>query len=277
MPCLGRPVPAVLSTCDHGRTLCIPAGIAWQVSLNLRGGQALIECYALRIPAGSSAPENFKETEFMLPEAALNTEPLSSESSPKRVAIVRAAGKLFLESGYGETSMDAIAAEAEVSKRTVYSYFSGKDALFEAVMIDLCESEAGMPHSDLPDHPAEEVLTNFGRGYVKVVSSDIVLTIFRIAASESARFPELGETFYRCGPMRSNHRLAAYLKARERAGELQVPEPELAAAQFLALVKSEFFLRLMLGVGPKPDEADVERLVGSAVRTFLSRYGRKAG
>ncbi len=196
------------------------------------------------------------------------------ESTPKRDAIVRAAAKLFLESGYGETSMDAIAAAAEVSKRTVYSYFSGKDVLFEAVMTDVCESRSDMANSELPNRPAEEVLSCVGRGFLKTVSSDIVLTTFRIAAAESVRFPELGETFYRAGPQRSIQNLASYFRAREAAGELVVPEPELAASQFLALVKSDFFVRLVLGVGPKPNDADIERAVSSAVRLFLSAYGR---
>ncbi len=43
--------------------------------------------------------------------------------SPKRDAIVAAATELFLAHGFGDVSMDAIAAKAEVSKRTVYSHF----------------------------------------------------------------------------------------------------------------------------------------------------------
>lgn len=198
------------------------------------------------------------------------------ESTPKRDAIVRAASRLFLGSGYGETSMDAIAADAEVSKRTVYSYFPGKDALFEAVMTDLCESETGMPHCDLPDGPADEILREVGRGFLKTISSDIVITIFRIAASESARFPELGETFFRAGPRRSITTLANYLRSRDAAGELSVPDPELAATHFLGLVKSDCFMRLVLGVGPKPDDAEVEHVVSAAVRVFLRGYAREA-
>ncbi len=54
--------------------------------------------------------------------------------SPTRGAIVEAATALFLDAGYGAVSMDAIARRAGVSKRSVYSYFSGKEALFGAVM-----------------------------------------------------------------------------------------------------------------------------------------------
>src|SRR3546814_5485515 len=59
-------------------------------------------------------------------------------ASPKRAAIIAAATDLFTHSGYGAVSMDAIAAKAGVSKRTVYSHFPGKDVLFAAVMTRHC-------------------------------------------------------------------------------------------------------------------------------------------
>ena len=59
-------------------------------------------------------------------------------ANPKRDAIVAAATELFLEHGFGDVSMDAIAAKAEVSKRTVYSHFENKARLFEGIMSDVC-------------------------------------------------------------------------------------------------------------------------------------------
>ena len=45
--------------------------------------------------------------------------------------------KVFLEAGYENASMDAVAAAAEVSKQTVYRHFGSKDALgIEIVMPD---------------------------------------------------------------------------------------------------------------------------------------------
>ena len=59
----------------------------------------------------------------------------ASPKPSKRDLIVEAARKLFLEAGYGTTSMDALAAKAGVSKPTIYSYFANKEALFGAVMV----------------------------------------------------------------------------------------------------------------------------------------------
>ena len=45
----------------------------------------------------------------------------------KVLRILSAARTLFLNHGYGDTSMDAIARRAAVSKATLYSHFDGKD------------------------------------------------------------------------------------------------------------------------------------------------------
>jgi AcrR family transcriptional regulator len=48
-------------------------------------------------------------------------------------ALVDAARELFARDGYAETSLDAVAAQAHVTKGAVYHHFQGKQQLFEAV------------------------------------------------------------------------------------------------------------------------------------------------
>src|SRR5258708_20371451 len=70
--------------------------------------------------------------------------------------ILAAARTLFLKLGYGETSMDAIARHAAVSKATLYSHFAGKDALFAALVVTECRhlsDEIGRRALDEPDIP----------------------------------------------------------------------------------------------------------------------------
>src|SRR5215471_1787973 len=52
----------------------------------------------------------------------------------KHDAIAAAALVLFARDGYERTSVDAIAAEAGVSKRTVYSHYGDKENLFLQVL-----------------------------------------------------------------------------------------------------------------------------------------------
>ena len=57
-------------------------------------------------------------------------------SGPKGEAIAAAALRLFLRDGYERTSVDAIAAEAGVSKRTIYNRYGDKENLFLSVLRD---------------------------------------------------------------------------------------------------------------------------------------------
>jgi TetR/AcrR family transcriptional repressor of mexJK operon len=59
----------------------------------------------------------------------------------KRQAILDAAKTLFLTKGYANTSMDAVATQAGVSKLTVYSHFNDKETLFSAAVVAKCEEQ----------------------------------------------------------------------------------------------------------------------------------------
>ena len=63
-------------------------------------------------------------------------EELSPRAQAKRQQITDAARALFLAQGFARTSMDAITAEAGVSKQTLYSYFPSKNELLLANLDD---------------------------------------------------------------------------------------------------------------------------------------------
>ena len=52
----------------------------------------------------------------------------------KQEQILQGATRVFLKHGYAGTSMDRVAAEAGVSKQTIYSYFQDKEGLFTALI-----------------------------------------------------------------------------------------------------------------------------------------------
>ena len=71
----------------------------------------------------------------MAPSAPRRRADAKAESTaPKREAIVDAAARLFARYGFRRTSMDLLAAEAQVAKPTLYAYFDDKDAVFRAVV-----------------------------------------------------------------------------------------------------------------------------------------------
>ncbi|MFD0392089.1 TetR/AcrR family transcriptional regulator [Streptomyces nogalater] len=79
------------------------------------------------------------------------TKPLREGSARKRAAILSAARELFLADGFDRTSVDAVAARAKVSKRTVYDYFGDKQTLLRAVVDAIGESMISMIRRTLDD------------------------------------------------------------------------------------------------------------------------------
>ncbi|HIC81639.1 MAG TPA: TetR/AcrR family transcriptional regulator [Kiloniellaceae bacterium] len=206
------------------------------------------------------------------PEEALKTK-AQDAPSPKQQAIVAAAAELFLHQGYGAVSMDAIAAKAEVSKRTVYSHFPGKDALFAAVMMDHCDSVAGIGHLELdPSGDPHDVLTDLGCRFLPLVTSAEAVALFRIVVAEAGRFPELGQTFFHCGPLRWVATVAPYLADQHRQGRLELPDAEAAAVQFMNMLKDPLHMRSILGVQQQVTEAEIEVHVRRSVEDFLKLH-----
>lgn len=54
------------------------------------------------------------------------------QARERRLAVIAAATRLFVERGYGATTVDAIAAEAGVARATVFAVVGGKPALMRA-------------------------------------------------------------------------------------------------------------------------------------------------
>lgn len=193
----------------------------------------------------------------------------------KRRQVVEAAARLFMAQGYGATSMDAIAREAGVSKATLYAYFPGKDALFAAIVGEACERESEgrpcCPNAD--DSDLEATLLSLGEGYLSFLFREEVLAIQRVVMAEGPRFPELGRAFYESGPRRMIGWLAGWFASLQERGRLRAGHAELAAEQFLSLLRSTAFLRHMLRLPPAPDAAEVARIAAAAVDTFLRAWG----
>jgi TetR/AcrR family transcriptional repressor of mexJK operon len=198
--------------------------------------------------------------------------------SPKRQAILQAAGALFMAQGYGAVSMDAIARAGGVSKATLYAHFQSKDALFANIVGTGCRQS--IQTSDfLPDAvtDVEAALTGLGQRMLRFLLAERTLAIHRIVIAESVRFPELGRAFYDNGPGMFRRVFAAWLVRQQQAGRLAVPDPDLAADQFVGMLRGAgVFTRATLGLAPGPTEAEINATVEGAVRTFLRAFAVRA-
>lgn len=191
----------------------------------------------------------------------------------KRAAILLAAKKLFTAQGLPGTSMEGIAAEAGVSKLTVYSHFKGKEELFRETVFAKCSEHWPEVLFDAnARHSLGERLRGIGRGFLDLVFSDDVLCMYRLMVAQSESQSQFGRLFWEFGPERTLVRFAQLLEAASQAGELKVADAREAASHFLVLLKGEHHIKAMVGAAPVLDAAARERHVESVIKLFLRAY-----
>jgi TetR/AcrR family transcriptional regulator, mexJK operon transcriptional repressor len=193
----------------------------------------------------------------------------------KGAAILEAAKRMFTSQGFDGVSMDQIAAEAGVSKLTVYSHFGDKETLFAAAVKSHCE--LALPDTlfaELPDMPLRERLLDIARAFFAMVSAPAAIAGHRILCSPQMANSHLPQLFWEAGPKRIQGAFAELLLRRVEAGELDVPDPALASAQFFALLKGEPHAQLVFGCCAVPVEA-IEPHLAASVDMFLRAYAAR--
>jgi TetR/AcrR family transcriptional repressor of mexJK operon len=206
-------------------------------------------------------------------------DPEEGRTVRKRRAIVEAATELFLQHGYDGTSMDQVAAQAAVSKQTVYKQFADKDRLFAEVILGLSGAVDDFlaSVSRLLTHPkdVEQALKQLGRTYVRTLMQPRVLQIRRLLISQATRFPDLAATYYERVPERTITAVAACLEQLAARGLLRLSDAVLAARQYAVLV---LFIpldkALICGDRGRYTPAALDRLADAGVDVFLAAYGR---
>jgi TetR/AcrR family transcriptional regulator, mexJK operon transcriptional repressor len=196
----------------------------------------------------------------------------------KRAAILEAAASAFLRAGYLGTSMDQIAAEAGVSKQTVYKQFADKQSLFREIVTTTVD-EISDPNYDavlnLRDSgDVEADLREFARGQLTRVMQPRLLQLRRLVIAEAGRFPELGRFFYERGAGRTIAALAGAFERLAERGQLRIDDPPVAAAHFNWLIMSTPLNRAMLlGDDRQPSAGELRRYADTGVWVFLAAYG----
>jgi AcrR family transcriptional regulator len=198
----------------------------------------------------------------------------------KRVSILEAATYVFCREGYAGANIDMIAAEAGVSRQTIYNHHGDKEKLFVAVVRALTErANAGIfaTLATFPDHPESldaELIDFAVRLNRNCICNSDGKYLRKLIQAEGQRYPELFATWREDGPGKTWAALAARFARLAHAGYLDVEDPDVAARQFLALIDADLKVSMLLG--DQPDETTVRQAATNAVRTFLRAYGKRA-
>ena len=212
------------------------------------------------------------------PEAPKPAGPGRPKDLGKRAAILDVAKRLFSQYGFDGASMDQIAAEAGVSKLTVYSHFGDKESLFSAAIRAKCEEQlpsalflAGLEGS------LREQLTVIARAFFALVTSEEAIAMHRMMMMPGTGDAHVRELFWQAGPQQVKDGFADFLRSRMTRDELRIPDIARASSQFFCLIKGEFHMQLLCGMGCGTPAGDVESHIEATVDLFLRAYGTDAG
>ena len=192
----------------------------------------------------------------------------------KRQTILEAAVKHFLAVGYERTTLDMVAKEASVSTATVYKHFSTKRDLFGGIMAKVWETKVNAAELSIPNADPITTLTAIGREYARLLREPSIEALTRVIIAEAPRFPELGEELYCRGKKPYLEQLHVYLQREIEQKHYQIGDVPLAARQFLGMINDVIFWPRFLVMDLEVTQAEVERVVAEAVKTFLARYGK---
>jgi AcrR family transcriptional regulator len=188
-----------------------------------------------------------------------------------RRLIHEAARQEFLESGYAVTCMEAVAARAGVSTKTLYRLIPTKAALFEEmVTARLDEFFAGIV-ADVVDSPdLASALETMLIDCAGLTLDKEVLGLHRLVIAESDRFPELAQAFYKNGIQRVPVALAQWLDTQHKRGMLRLEDPKAAAGMLLGMMISEPQRAAILRQGKPLSPGAVRERAHTCAQLFLS-------
>lgn len=196
----------------------------------------------------------------------------------KRQAILEAAKVLFLCKGYDGSSMEAIAAEAGVSKLTVYSHFNDKENLLCAAVQAKCAEQMPELFGEPPANASvEELLLSLARRFNQMINSPEAIALSRLMVAQGGQSPRLSKLFFDAGPRRMLDQIECLFAHAQQSGALHFDNPRHAAEHFLSLVQGCVHFRLLLGCVEPPGEEGSEWHVREVVELFLRAYSPSAG
>jgi TetR/AcrR family transcriptional regulator, mexJK operon transcriptional repressor len=202
---------------------------------------------------------------------ATRTEELDPRARAKRDQILSGARQVFLRDGFAAASTDAIAAEAKVSKRTLYVYYPSKEELFAGVMRGLTvenpQTRALESMEEMTPGSEEELrwnLLELARKILATMMQPDYLALLRTTIADTHRFPQLGGLFRATVPERAMRSFAVFIERSRECGVVgSGVDGETAARMFVGPLLTYAVLDGLLAEGPPrpPAQEKIEEIV----------------
>lgn len=199
--------------------------------------------------------------------------PTRQDAWEKSERLMAVATDYFAEHGFNGTTIDAIAQAADMGKQAVYTRFTDKERLFDAVVQRL--RETAVFHALPPDDGrsiAEGLPLRIAAIFADA-TKPYSMTVSKLALREGHRFPDVVPLLVEGTQQRFTRPLAAYIEARRQAGDVRDIDPMQAAGMCIDLILAEITLSVCSDTPISQDKIDacVARIADFTLRGIEAR------
>ncbi len=185
----------------------------------------------------------------------------------RRAQILKIALRLFAQYGFDGTSTKQIAREAGISEGLIFHYFPTKgdllNAVFETSHSFTTELGSILTAAMVEAQPAINVLPRVAAGWLDTLRKEEAITTVMLATAQTN--PQIGNIFQAVIKEKGIELLAAYLRSRVQAGEL---DPDLPVESSAYMFFASLFVFFLVNRALPKDEW--ERYTGTFIEEMLS-------
>jgi len=231
---------------------------------------------ALRVP--SNTPSQLPRRAGLIPGYAgslggsLTERPVGWNTKEREILDV--ATVHFLRHGYRGASINAMARASGISKESVYRYFNGKKALFEAVIErELNESNETFRWrvAVLQSLDLRTALTTIATAVLTTATTDRALALQRLVFEEAVRSPAVGRRYHKVGFGQTYAALKQVFSSRAVASDFDVAA---LCRHLMAMLSWRITLERECAVRPAPTRAEAVTLAAATVDDFMKAFLR---
>jgi TetR/AcrR family transcriptional repressor of mexJK operon len=183
-----------------------------------------------------------------------------------------AARGLFASQPFDLVTMEAVAAQASVSKMTVYSHFYDKETLFETIVAQTADIMMGALSVPRPGDSLRDQLIAMGTALLDVLLGTDLCKSGHSFPSAMRANRALAERFYAAGPGRVRSVLAAMIAAAADRGELLIDDAALAAEDLVSLWEGSMPAKIAFGLTGLSTPEEIRQRAIRGTDVFLRAY-----
>jgi len=157
-----------------------------------------------------------------------------------RALILDAARKVFLAEGFHDATLERVAAEAGLAKRTIYNLYIDKTTLFRETVLSAIAIAASFTQTLTSEFRAEKnAPLNLPDVAVRLAEATLLgpaIALRRLVIMESVRFPDLVDRYRAGAPEAVMTALSDAFARMTEDGHLRPCDPQVAAEHFAFLI-----------------------------------------